>query len=516
MITTDNHKRSSGILAHLSSLPSPYGIGDMGPGAFSFLQFLQKSKQSIWQILPLGPTAPVFEHSPYMTISAFAGNPLFISPQRLYEEGLISRNELDAHPALSPYSVDFKTVTKQKESLLQQAYSRFDGFQSHSFQAFLAKSPWLQEYCLFRALKELFHDKPWYSWESGLVKRQSQLLKEARISLEEKLRYFEFEQYLFSCQWQELQTYASDCGVRIFGDIPIYVSLDSVDVWANQDIFLLDADSSLPPHVAGVPPDYFSETGQKWGNPLYCWNSENTQVQENLLQWWIDRFNRVFEQVDIARIDHFRGFESYWSVPAEHDTALKGKWHKGPGADFFHTVFHKTGPLHIVAEDLGEITQEVIDLRQQLDFPGMKVLQFAFDGNIDNDFLPFNYSSSQYVVYTGTHDNDTSVGWYLSDKIDDTIRSRVKSMVNRDLHDGSQIHRDLIYMAMSSVAATCIIPLQDVLGFGSDCRMNTPGTTEGNWSWRCSDEFLTDDIAAWLARQTEQFGRVPEQRKSGI
>ena len=486
----------------------------MGPGSFSFLQFLQKSKQSLWQILPLGPTAAAFDHSPYMTTSAFAGNPLFISPDFLYEEGFINTEDLCDAPSFSPYSVDFPAVSQWKESLLRRAYQKFNGDSTSSFRTFRENNPWLADYCLFRVLKNHFHDKPWYSWESSLVKRVPQTLRQISATQRDKIRFYEFEQYVFSLQWRRLHAFAHECGVRIFGDIPIYVSLDSADVWSHQDIFALDEESRLPTHVAGVPPDYFSETGQKWGNPLYRWNSHDTRVQESLVQWWVSRFKRVFQQVDIARIDHFRGFESYWAVPAEHETALAGEWCKGPGAEFFKEMFKELGPLSIVAEDLGEITPAVVNLREKLGFPGMKVLQFAFDGNANNDFLPFNYRSSNFFVYTGTHDNDTSVGWYLSEKVDDTVRKRVKNLVNRNLHDGSDIHRDLIYLAMSSIAAICIMPLQDVLGFGSDCRMNTPGTTEGNWRWRCGDEYLSEDTAQWLARQTRQFRRSPGNDES--
>ncbi len=502
--------RCNGILIHLSSLPSPYGIGDMGSGAYSFLRYLQKSKQSVWQILPLGPTAEAFAHSPYMTISAFAGNPLFISPELLYEEGFLNKQELNDQPSFSPYSVDFTTVSTWKNTLLRKAFTNLNKDRESSFHSFLENTPWLADYCLFCVLKDHYNGKPWYSWDLNLVKRDPQALQNARQLLSEEIHFYEFEQYLFSKQWLKLQAYAHECSVQIFGDIPIYISLDSADAWSHQEIFMLDENSRLPTQVAGVPPDYFSDTGQKWGNPLYHWNSNDKDVNERLMRWWISRFKQVFGQVDIARIDHFRGFESFWSVPADHDTALKGKWCKGPGAKFFHEVFKELGHLNIVAEDLGEITEEVNVLRDELGFPGMKVLQFAFDGNIKNDFLPFNYTSSNFVVYTGTHDNDTSVGWFLSDKVDDVMRNRIKSLANRDLQDGHGIHRDLIYLAMSSIAAVCILPLQDILGFGSDCRMNIPGTMEGNWVWRCSEEFLTEDISSWLGRQTEIFRRAPE------
>lgn len=504
--SNSHYLRSSGILAHITSLPSSYGIGDMGPGTYDFLRFLAKSKQHIWQILPLGPTDDAFFHSPYMTISAFAGNPLIISPDLLCEEGLVTRKEVEALHAPSPYKVDFDTVCRQKNGLMRKAFSRFQEVGS-DFKQFVEHTGWLQDYCLFKVLKAQNTGKPWYKWDKAFLHRNAKALATIRRSQAEEIRYYQFEQYIFSRQWDKLHSFATDLGIDIFGDIPIYLGLDSADVWANQDIFQLDCKTGTPTHVSGVPPDYFSETGQKWGNPLYRWNAKDTQVKKRLTDWWCDRFATVFQQVDIARIDHFRGFASYWSVPDEHKTALKGQWRKGPGRQFFLDVFEKLGPLDIVAEDLGDITKDVIELRDSLNFPGMKILQFAFDGNPDNYFLPYNYTTPQAFVYTGTHDNDTTVGWYLGNRVDDTLRQRVKKLANRELHDEHPIHVDLIYLAMSSIAAVSIFPLQDILGFGSDCRMNTPGTVKGNWTWRCSKEFLTEDIATWLGDLTTLFRR---------
>jgi 4-alpha-glucanotransferase len=356
-------------------------------------------------------------------------------------------------------------------------------------------------------LKEKFQGQPWYEWKRAIALRDKRELASLQHVLQQRIYYYQFEQYLFYLQWNKLQRYAQNLGIRIFGDIPIYVSLDSADVWSNQDIFQLDNSSGLPTHVAGVPPDYFSDTGQKWGNPLYRWNSGDTAIDRRLHQWWIARFRSVFQIFDMARIDHFRGFESYWSIPTDHSSALKGSWRKGPGKDFFDTIFNELGPLNIIAEDLGEITDAVIALRDDLDFPGMKVLQFAFDNNPDNAFLPHNYDSPNCIVYTGTHDNDTSLGWFLGNRIDDDTRRRVKQQANREMGDHQPIHHDLIYLAMSSIAAIAIIPLQDVLGFGSDCRMNTPGTASGNWEWRCGEEFLTEDVAEWLRNLTILFRR---------
>lgn len=499
--------RSSGILAHITSLPSKYGIGDMGPATYDFLEFLAAANQTVWQILPLGPTDPGFSDSPYMSLSAFAGNPLLISPDLLYQEGLISSSDLLKTPEFSPYCVDFSGVRDFKKTLLIKAFKQFQAQPAKDFENFQKTTEWLEDFSLFMALKEKFEGQPWYEWNRKIVLRDQRELASLRRLLEQRIYYYQFEQYLFFQQLNSLRSYAQNLGIRIFGDIPIYVSLDSADVWSNQDIFQLDKNSGLPTHVAGVPPDYFSDTGQKWGNPLYRWNSEDAAVDRKLHQWWISRFSAVFQTFDMARIDHFRGFESYWSIPADHPSALKGSWCKGPGRDFFDTIFKRLGPLNIVAEDLGEITDAVITLRDDLDFPGMKVLQFAFDNNPDNAFLPHNYHGPNCIVYTGTHDNDTSLGWFLSDRIDDQTRRRVKQQANRKMGDHQPIHHDLIYLAMSSIAAIAVTPLQDVLGFGSDCRMNTPGTVSGNWGWRCGEEFLTKNRAQWLGDLTVLFRR---------
>ena len=501
------HSRSSGVLAHVTSLPSTFGIGDMGPGTVSFLDFLHHAEQSIWQILPLGPTDPAFSNSPYMSVSAFAGNPLLISPDLLLEEDLLGKNDIEDAYTGSPYSVDFKKVIQSKHILLKKAYSHFKPHRSLKFQEFVKDSYWLADYCLFMALKKNYPTKPWYKWDKNIVSRKPDTLAEIKSTLQASINYYEFEQFVFFQQWHNVRTAAHDRNIEIFGDIPIYVSLDSADVWAHQEIFELHPETCKPTHVSGVPPDYFSKTGQKWGNPLYSWGTKNKQTQSLLIDWWSKRFEHIFKQVDIARIDHFRGFESYWSVPAHHKTALRGEWKKGPGASFFLEIFAKLGNLNIVAEDLGEITDEVIALRDELGFPGMRILQFAFDGDPKNSYLPYNFETSNTFVYTGTHDNDTTVGWYLDQQINDKLRSVIKKMANRDIHDDHGIHKDLIFLAMSSIATSAILPLQDVLGFGSDCRMNTPGTVDGNWLWRCSEEFLTDDAANWLKDLTLRFGR---------
>lgn len=500
-------KRASGILAHITSLPSQYGIGDLGPSTYDFLHFLARSAQTYWQILPLGPTDQVFGNSPYMTVSAFAGNPLLISPDILFQTGLLSRQDLEGYPLQNQYQVNFAVISKLKNKLLKKAYDKFCRKIPTEFEEFLAQNHWLKNYSLFMALKNQFPEKAWYQWSEKNSSYHPEILRQVEKDQFDLVRYYQFEQFIFKTQWEQLLNYASRLGIKIIGDIPIYVSLDSVDVWENQEIFELEEETGLPTHVAGVPPDYFSKTGQKWGNPLYRWNDRNKIINEKLIKWWKQRFNSVFELVDMARIDHFRGFESYWSIPAHFETAIDGTWRKGPGKAFFKAIFDDLGTLPIIAEDLGEITEEVIRLRDSLNFPGMKILQFAFDGNPDNSFLPYNFQSPDSIIYTGTHDNDTTVGWFLDDRLDDNTRKKIKLLANRNMDDSNSIHQDLIYLALSSTSVVSIFPLQDILGFGGDCRMNTPGVAEGNWVWRCAPEFLTVEIENWLKEKTELFGR---------
>ncbi len=500
-------KRASGVLAHISSLPSAFGIGDIGSPSLTFLDYLATAGQKYWQILPTGPTSLIFGNSPYMSTSACAGSPLLISPQSLYESGLISRALLNPVQRFSPYKTNYKEVTDYKSGLLAQAHRVFSTRPDAAFATFTASTGWLDDYALFMALRESCHGLPWYDWPEPLARRDREALEQAREEHAERIGYYRFEQYIFSTQWGRMKCHAHKKGIQLIGDVPIYLGLDSADVWANQELFELDPKSLKPLRVSGVPPDYFSKSGQRWGNPLYRWNSSDASVRNNLVCWWAERLNAVFSLVDITRIDHFRGFESFWAIPAREETAIKGKWLKGPGYSFFTALHEKLGHLNIIAEDLGDISPAVTRLRERLNFPGMKVLQFAFDGNPENPFLPYNYSNPNCVVYTGTHDNDTSLGWFLSDLVDGSKRAAVKRFVNRRMHDDSPIHQDMIYLALSSPARLAILPLQDVLGFGSDCRMNTPAVPDGNWQWRCAEEFLTDSLASWLKEITVRFGR---------
>lgn len=510
-MTTTSDMRASGILAHISSLPSPHGIGDIGDSASAFLDFLHDAGQGLWQFLPTGPTDPIFDNSPYMGSSAFAGSPLLISVDILVRQGLLEKDSLMT-PDFSEYQTSFKEVSSYKKRCLEQAFLCFaDRAENPAFQQFKKLTTWLSDYCLFMALKEKFQGQGWFSWPEDLAKRLPTALLEMAATLKPRMEFFAFEQFTFFSQWQEFHHKAQDLGIDLVGDIPLYVAWDSVDVWANQDIFDLDPKTHAPTEVAGVPPDYFSKTGQRWGNPLYRWNTPSKRVKKQLYTWWTSRFAAILEMVDIARVDHFRGFESYWAIPAKHSTAVKGKWRKGPGLQFFKKIYKNLGPLPLIAEDLGEITPEVIALRDALDLPGMKVLQFAFDGNRDNCFLPFNFETPNSVVYTGTHDNDTTVGWFLSEQLSDTRRRDLMNYCNHSLDDAPSIHKDLIYLALSSISRYAIFPLQDILGFGNDCKMNRPGSKEGNWTWRCAPRFLGPDIALWLHEQCRLFGRCPKK-----
>ena len=506
------HERSSGILLPVFSLPGPFGIGDIGVPARQFIDFLKKSGQSYWQILPFGPTCRIFGDSPYMSYSAFAGNPLFISLDLLVEQNFVTKEEISP-PCFSEYTVNYQQVIDYKIGILKLAWARLRArtlTKIAFIKNFASSHPWVIDYGLFSALKERYSDQPWYQWPLPIRHREPVALQEATLELMDKIEYFIFEQYLFFSQWQQLRTYANKSGIRIIGDLPIYVALDGVDVWANQQIFQLDPERCEPTYVAGVPPDYFSITGQRWGNPLYRWNTENIMEKNRLLDWWEQRLRINFDLVDTLRIDHFRGFESYWAIPAEEETAVNGQWQTGPGRLFFDEMEKRLGGMSIIAEDLGDITPEVETLRRELGYPGMKILLFAFDGTGENIYLPYNTEKNS-IIYTGTHDNDTAVGWYLSPEVSSERKRQAKRFANRqDDHAGS-FHQDLIYLALSSAPNLAILPMQDVLGFGNDCRMNTPGTTDNNWRWRCSGHFLNNEVATWLDDLTRLFGRAPDR-----
>jgi len=507
MTSFSTKNRASGILAHITSLPSPHGIGDIGHSAYRFIDFLETSGQKYWQILPTTPTNLIFDSSPYMSVSAFAGSPLFISPELLLKDHYLKSSDIPKSDRMSPYLTNYQAVSGFKQHLLELACRNFLSKPSEQFHHYCSETRWLDDYALFMTLKKIHEGKPWYHWPRELATHSVSSLEQARKTYQKLYNYYCFEQYLFDTQWNALRQYAERKNVKLIGDLPIYVGLDSADVWAHQELFELSPKTYRPTRVSGVPPDYFSKTGQRWGNPLYRWNSRKKEVRDGLLDWWANRFLRAFSQVDVTRIDHFRGFESYWAIPAHEETAINGSWVRGPGISFFKKIQDRLGKLDIIAEDLGEITDRVITLRDDAGFPGMKVLQFAFDGNPDNPFLPHNFTSSNCVVYTGTHDNNTTLGWFLSGNLNDGLRQTIKAMANRKLHDDSPIQEDFIYMALSSTANLAIFPLQDLLGFGGDCRMNVPGIATGNWKWRCAPQFLTDERAKWLKNNTRRFGR---------
>ena len=504
--------RSSGILLHPTSLPGRYGIGDLGTAAYDFVDFLVAANQSLWQILPLGPTG--YGDSPYQCFSAFAGNPLLVSPDALVEDGLLKTTDLKNAPNFPSASVDYGSVIDFKQSLLQQAFENFkaessEGLQKE-FDMFCEQSNlWLQDYAIFRACKDEHDGKEWTKWNEHLRNRENNALHFFQENHSEEITAHKFYQFLFFRQWFKLALYANSKGIKIIGDVPIFVAHDSADVWANPHLFDLNSDGT-PREVAGVPPDYFSETGQLWGNPIYRWDL----IERTGYQWWINRIKASLAQVDIIRLDHFRGFEKYWAVPAEEKNAINGKWKDGPGATLFQALQKALGEeLPIIAEDLGVITEEVDALRDQFNFPGMRILQFAFgtDEQAD-DFKPFNYPQN-CVVYTGTHDNDTTIGWFTSSDEGDTTRSMDEVNEERDYilkylgTNGKEINWDLIRLALASVARIAVIPMQDILSVGAEGRMNVPARESGNWGWRYKSSDLTEKIGERLLELTRVYGR---------
>jgi len=502
--------RASGILLHPTSLPSRFGIGALGQSAYNFVDFLVETGQKIWQVMPLGLTG--FSDSPYASFSAFAGNHLLISLEKLEEYGLLKGADIDNGPSFPDDKVIYNDVIKFKNAVLKKSFENFVELYNHpyikeqrdEFLFFCQRNAWwLDDYALFMALKETYDNHIWSTWDIDIVKREPNAIKECTKKLEEKMDFHKYIQYKFFKQWLDLKQYANKNGVRIIGDIPIFVAYDSADVWANQHLFYLD-ENRKSTVVAGVPPDYFSETGQLWGNPLYRWDV----MKEENYEWWIKRFAIILNVVDIVRIDHFRGFEAYWEVPATEKTAVKGQWVKGPGKDLFYTIEKDLGKLPIIAEDLGFLTPEVHELRDTFEFPGMTILQFAFSSDATNPYLPHNFSRN-CVVYTGTHDNDTTIGWFKT-----CPKTEKKYSLKYLGTNGKNIHWDFIKMGMSSVADTAIFPLQDVLGLGTEARMNTPSTESGNWSWRFTADMITPEIKEKLKDLAITYGRyIPETKE---
>jgi 4-alpha-glucanotransferase len=489
-------ERASGILLHPTSLPGRYGIGELGDEARAFLRFLGAAGQRLWQVLPLGPTG--YGDSPYQSFSAFAGNPLLISTDRLLRDGLLAPSDLDDLPGFPAERVDFGPVILYKNILLRRAYARFKASgDMQQVEAWYA--PWLEDYALFMALKDHHDGAVWSTWAPALVRRDPAALAAARQELADNVDFYRFCQYRFFQDWGDLKREANAAGVRIIGDLPIFVAYDSADAWANQELFFLDA-AGRPAVVAGVPPDYFSATGQLWGNPLYRWAA----MAHDNYAWWVARLRMALTMFDLARIDHFRGFEAYWEIPAGEPTAIHGRWVQGPHAAFFEAIRAQLGELPIIAEDLGLITKEVVALRKRFGLPGMVVLQFA-PSDPENAYLPHIHEQN-CVVYTGTHDNDTTRGWWKTTS--DAERAFVRRYLGHPVTRRT-IAWEFIRLALASVARTAIVPLQDVLNLGSEGRMNIPGVPGGNWGWRYANGALTPSLAARLRDMTELYARLP-------
>ena len=489
-------RRSSGILLHPTSLPGRFGSGELGREAARWIAWLADAGQRSWQVMPLGPTG--FGDSPYQCFSAFAGNPYLVSLETLHHEGWLSDDDLAPGDELPTDHVDFGRTLAFRSAMLARAARRFDEQCSHEERASLDRfvdrhRAWLDDFATFMALKEEHHGRPWNEWPTDVRDRHPDALALVRVRLASSIRRHQIVQWWFHAQWAKVRSLARAHDVEIVGDLPIFVAYDSADVWAHRELFHLD-DTGSPTVVAGVPPDYFSPTGQRWGNPLYRWDAARSELQA----WWSRRIEAAFELADLVRIDHFRGFAAYWEIPADEPTAVRGRWVEGPGQALFDAMRETLGPLRIVAEDLGVITPDVDALREANGFPGMRVLQFAFAGGPQDPYLPHNYDRNT-VVYTGTHDNDTTRGWYR------TAPEEERDLVRRYCATSSEdVTWSLIRVAAASVADLCIVPLQDALDLGSEARMNVPGRAEANWSWR----FQWEEIPGWLAPELRAISHL--------
>lgn len=490
-------RRSSGILMHISSLPGPYGIGDFGKGAYDFVDFLECASQKEWQILPLGITG--FGDSPYQNFSVFAGNPYFIDLEEFFQKGYLNKEDIALHPlGDNPERVDYGLLYKNKTALLRIAYKRAKKEINRELEAFYEKEKtWLRDFALFMAIKKAHNDVSWLKWPQEYRNINSRAVLDFERENQDEIYFHIFVQYFFFKQWKALKNYANKKNIRIIGDIPIYVAEDSADLWRHHGLFKVD-ENLYPLTVAGCPPDAYSETGQLWGNPVYDWEA----MERDGYTWWIDRIRASFEMYDMVRIDHFRGFEAYWEVKYGSSDAVNGKWTKGPGYKFFERIKDELGELPIIAEDLGFLTDEVYELIEKTGFPGMKVLQFAFESGAESEHLPHNYTRN-CVVYTGTHDNNTIIGWVKKAGKRELLFAR--DYLKLSFEEG--FNWGFIRGAFSSTADTCIIPMQDYLGLGDEARMNTPSTLGNNWVWRMKEDALTDELAEKIAKLTRIYGR---------
>ncbi|MCX8044718.1 MAG: 4-alpha-glucanotransferase, partial [Desulfobacterota bacterium] len=483
----------------------------LGEEAYRFADLLMVGGQRYWQVLPLNPVSPAFGYSPYASPSAFAGNPLLINLDDLkrskwFDLKIESQEEYDAD------FVDYDTIMHIKTELLLIAADCFfknaSEEEAKRFKTFCSReASWLDDYALFAACADHFGTNCWQAWEPAIAFRKKDALTKCNTAFCQRINFHKFTQYLFFTQWTLLKTYCNARSIRIIGDLPIYVPFDGADVWAHSDIFQLDPETRTLISVAGVPPDYFSSTGQLWGNPLYRWKNEEKKLHEGTYEWWVRRIRHLLKLVDVIRLDHFRGFEAYWAVPAGEATAIKGKWHKGPGRELFRRLRYDLGDIPFIAEDLGYITPPVTKLRRQLGLPGMKVLQFAFDRNNKNPYLPHTYTDRNCVVYTGTHDNNTTNGWFYGPEIDNETRRYVMEYIGTECF--SDFHWHLIRLAYRSIADLVILPAQDVLGYGAEFRMNTPGTTSGNWKWKLKRGALTEELMLRLRHMAQLYDRIP-------
>lgn len=497
--------RECGVLLPVFSLPSKYGIGCFSKEAYEFVDLLKAAGQSRWQILPLGPTG--YGDSPYQSFSTFAGNPYFIDLEKLMKDGLLKKNELEKIDVPEVEDrIDYGKLYKERFIILKKAFGRF--IPDQDYAAFLKENEsWLTDYCLYMALKDELGGVSWIEWPEKYRNREEKALEQAKKDLEKEIDFYRFQQYEFACQWNALHAYANKAGIKIVGDIPIYVAFDSADTWAAPELFQFD-EENLPTGVAGCPPDGFSATGQLWGNPLYDWEYHKKTGYE----WWLKRIAYCFRWYDVVRIDHFRGFDEYYAIPYGEETAVNGKWMPGPGIDFFHAIEKKLGRLDIIAEDLGFLTDTVLQLLADTGFPGMKVIQFAFDSREAANYLPHTYTPN-CVVYTGTHDNCTTTEWYHS--VDKKCRKFAKEYLHKSALDEDDLAWDFIAMAMSSVADLCIIPLQDYLCLDEKARINTPSTLGNNWVWRLKKDEFTSELAEKMYNMAKLYGRlVPEKKET--